>query len=238
MSFKSFKEHAGMFNLVVLVVSVYVLFSLFIDTVFELPFETRRLLRIIDDIICVIYFIDFILLLKQAPNKLKFMRWGWIDLFSAVPIFHVTAPFRIFRLIRLIRIVRAFVSVRNFLDHLFSNRIKGFFTISILITTIVLLFSSILVLELESDSPKANIKTAEDALWWSYVTMSSVGYGDYYPVTSGGRILAVLLMTSGIALFGTFTAVLAAWFLKDPSLHPVHRITNNGSENSEDEITD
>lgn len=237
MTIKSLREQLGMFNLLVLILSVYVLFSLFIDTVFELPNEMRRLLLIIDNIICVVYFIDFILQLRRAPNKIKFLRWGWIDLLSAVPVFYAATPFRVFRLIRLIRVVRAFVSIKDFFDHLFTNRLKGFFTLAFLLTVIVMLFSSILILELE-DSPKANIKTAEDALWWAYVTMTTVGYGDYYPVTTGGRILAVLLMTCGIGMFGTFTAILSTWFLQDPNRHPMHRVSNKKVENGEDEITD
>ena len=60
----------------------------------------------------------------------------------------------------------------------------------------------------------SNIKTAEDALWWSFVTVTTVGYGDLYPVTTAGRIIAAALMTVGVALFGTFTAYVASWFVQ------------------------
>jgi voltage-gated potassium channel len=237
MGVKHIKEKLGLLNMLVLILSVYVLFSLFIDTVFELPIETRRLLRIIDNVICVVYLLDFIQRFRQAPNKWKFLKWGWIDLLSAVPIYYGTLPFRLFRLIRLVRILRSFVTLQGVFDHIFTNRLKGFFTIAVLFTVVILLFSSIIILELET-APNSNIRTAEDAIWWTYVTMTTVGYGDYYPVTTGGRLLAVVLMTCGIGMFGTFTAYLSTWFLQDPKLHQRHQSKAKEPEIPEDEITD
>jgi voltage-gated potassium channel len=63
-------------------------------------------------------------------------------------------------------------------------------------------------------SPDSNIKTAEDALWWSAATVTTVGYGDFYPKTTLGRIIAVMLMISGVGLFGTFTAYTASFFME------------------------
>jgi voltage-gated potassium channel len=77
----------------------------------------------------------------------------------------------------------------------------------------MILFASVTILELE-DTPDANIKTAEDAIWWAYATITTVGYGDKYPVTTGGRIIAAMLMTTGVGLFGTFTAYVSSWFVK------------------------
>ena len=62
--------------------------------------------------------------------------------------------------------------------------------------------------------PDSNIKTAEDAIWWAFTTITTVGYGDRYPVTSEGRFVAVVLMAAGVGLFGTFSAFLASWFLE------------------------
>ena len=76
---------------------------------------------------------------------------------------------------------------------------------------------SVWVLNAESKSPEANIKTGSDALWWSYVTVATVGYGDRYPVTNPGRIVGVVLMTVGVGLFGVFTGFLANKFLSPKS---------------------
>jgi len=75
------------------------------------------------------------------------------------------------------------------------------------------LSSSIAILQVETD-PRSNIKTAEDALWWSYTTITTVGYGDLYPVTAEGRLIAIVVMTFGVGLFGTFTAYIASVFVK------------------------
>ena len=84
----------------------------------------------------------------------------------------------------------------------------------------MMIFSSIAILNCET-SPESNIKTAGDALWWSFVTITTVGYGDYYPTTIEGRIIAVLLMTTGVGLFGTFTAYVASFFFQSaPTAQP------------------
>jgi voltage-gated potassium channel len=81
-----------------------------------------------------------------------------------------------------------------------------------MIAILMVIFSSIAILQVEN-VPNSNIKTAEDALWWSYVTVTTVGYGDKFPVTLEGRIIAGFLMTTGVGLFGTFTGFVASWFV-------------------------
>jgi voltage-gated potassium channel len=74
--------------------------------------------------------------------------------------------------------------------------------------------SSVAILQVEK-VPESNIKTAEDAIWWAFVTTTTVGYGDKYPVTTEGRFIAVFLMATGVGLFGTFTGFLASWFVEE-----------------------
>jgi voltage-gated potassium channel len=83
----------------------------------------------------------------------------------------------------------------------------------ILTTLLVVVFGSIAVLNVERPAG-GNITTGADALWWAIVTISTAGFGDLYPTTAEGRLIAVGLMVVGIGLFGTFTAFLATWFLK------------------------
>ena len=78
----------------------------------------------------------------------------------------------------------------------------------------MIIFGSIAVLEFEKQSSDASIRTPGRALWWTVVTISTVGYGDYYPVTLGGQVVASMLIVMGIGLFGVFTAVMAKWFLE------------------------
>ncbi len=142
------------------------------------------------------------------------MKWGWIDLIASIPTLDFMRAGRLLRLIRLIRILKAFRSTKLIVQHIFKNKIQGTLTSVSLIAVLMLLFSSIAILEFETD-PNSNIKTAGDAVWWAYVTITTVGYGDKYPVTTEGRIIAAILMTVGVGLFGTFTAFVSSWFVKD-----------------------
>ena len=202
----------GLLNLTVILLSIYVLGALVIDTVFVLPREISTLLNYIDTSICVFFFLEFSVRFYKAENKLKFMRWGWIDLISSIPMIGYLRAGRLLRLIRLLRILRAFRSTRHLLNHIFANRAKGALTSVFIIAILLVIFSAIAILQVEKD-PNSNIKTAEDAIWWAYVTITTVGYGDKFPVTTEGRIIASILMTAGVGLFGTFTAYVASWFV-------------------------
>src|SRR6185436_14770425 len=81
-----------------------------------------------------------------------------------------------------------------------------------LLALVLITASSTAILHFENAN-ESNIKTADNALWWAFATITTVGYGEYYPVTAEGRIVAAILMTAGVGLFGAFSAALAAWFL-------------------------
>jgi voltage-gated potassium channel len=206
------EQKLSVLNIMVFVLSIYVLGALVFDTMFKLPYETEELLIYIDHTICFIFFIEFCYHFYKAENKLKYMHWGWIDLLSSIPLVGFLRVGRVFRLIRLIRVIRAFKSTKHLVNHIFANKVQGTLTSVLIIAILLIIFSSIAILQVEHD-PKSNIKTAGDALWWSYVTITTVGYGDRYPVTDEGRILAAVLMTAGVGLFGTFTAYISSLFV-------------------------
>jgi voltage-gated potassium channel len=80
---------------------------------------------------------------------------------------------------------------------------------------VVLFAGSAAVLHFESVAPNGNISTAHDALWWSITTITTVGYGDFFPVTTEGRVVAVLLMITGVGSFATLAGLLASVFMED-----------------------
>jgi len=212
----SSNHNLGILDITVIFLSIYVLGALFIDTYFKLPTETSLLLSYIDNSICAFFFVEFCIRFYKADNKLKFMRWGWVDLISSIPMVGFLRAGRVLRLIRLLRIVRAFRSTKHLVDHIFKNKAKGTLTSVFIIAVLLVIFSAIAILQVE-DAPNSNIKTAEDAIWWAYVTVTTVGYGDKFPVTTEGRIIAAALMTVGVGLFGTFTAYVASWFATEKS---------------------
>ena len=91
---------------------------------------------------------------------------------------------------------------------------------TLFLTIIVLEFGSIFVLAAEARADNANILTASDALWWSYVTVTTVGYGDRFPVTTYGRLVGVAMLTIGVGLFGVLTGFLANAFLAPAKAEP------------------
>lgn len=169
--------------------------------------ETAHLIDLFDLGICSIFFIDFIRNLCVAKSKSKYMMtWGPIDLISSIPLIQ---GFRWARLARLIRIVRSVKSIHAIIKSLRSDYRQAIVIFGFLTAELVIIGSCFAVLHFESQDPTANLTKAGDVLWWSIVTMSTVGYGDFYPVTVGGRFFAVLLMLVGIGLFAMLAGVFA-----------------------------
>lgn len=192
---------------------VYVLGALFVDTVFRLPAETSALLNRVDNFVCLVFIGDFVFNVITAKSKLGYLKWGWIDLVSSIPNIQILRWGRFARVIRILRILRGIRSTKLILKFLFANRAKGTFASVAMISFVLAVFSSIAILNCET-SPDSNIQSASDALWWSFVTITTVGYGDFYPTTLLGRVIAAVLMTTGVGLFGTFTAYIASFFLQ------------------------
>ncbi|MDB6003044.1 MAG: ion transporter, partial [Prosthecobacter sp.] len=100
-------EQLGTFQVVTLILSVYVLIALFMQSVFHLQEETVALLDRVDFYVCLVFLTDFCIRLHRSPSKLGFMKWGWIDLISSIPMFDALRIGRMVRLIRIFRILRA-----------------------------------------------------------------------------------------------------------------------------------
>jgi voltage-gated potassium channel len=206
------EKNIKLFDLLIIVLSVYVLLALLISSIFYIPKEIYKLLEITDNGICLFFLIDFIRNFYNAENKYEYMKWGWIDLISSVPMLPSFRVGRLFRLIRLIRILRAFRSTKILIRYIFKSKIKGTMISVFIITLLIILASSVSILIVEK-GPSCNIRTAGDAIWWTMETITTVGYGDKYPVTPEGRLIGVMLMVSGVGLFGTYTAYIASLFV-------------------------
>ena len=159
---------------------------------------------------------DFLyrLLTAQSKSDYFFRKFGWADLLSSLP-FANTKILRMFRLWRVIRLMRNF-GLRNLMREFVADRAGNALLTVVFLVLCVLEFGSLAVLSAEKSSPDANITNASSALWWTYVTITTVGYGDRYPVTNAGRFVGVLVMTAGVGLFGTLSGFLANTFLSPP----------------------
>ena len=164
-------------------------------------------------ILSVILFLDFCSRLWTAESRSAyfFRNFGWADLLASVPL----PQFKILRLFRLARVYRLLreYGARNIGRSLLKERAGSALLSLLFIALLVLEFGSLWMLRLEARSPDANITTASDALWYVIVTISTVGYGDQYPVTNPGRVLGAVIIVLGVAIFGTLTGYLANLFL-------------------------
>jgi len=168
---------------------------------------------IIDLLLSGLFFFDFLRLFITAERKghYFFRDFGWADLLASL-------PFPQLKLLRLFRLTKAYgIIKRAGLEGIKRGFVEDRASAALLIvvfTIIILLeFGSVGILLLEQGDPDANIKTASDAIWWVYVTITTVGYGDQYPVTNGGRAFATIVMLVGVGLFGVVTGFLANKFL-------------------------
>jgi voltage-gated potassium channel len=117
------------------------------------------------------------------------------------------------RIIRVIRVLRGIRAAKIVTSIFFAHKAKGALATALFVCIVLVTFGSVMILHVETDAA-SNIKTPGDALWWSFATVATVGYGDKYPVTAEGRGLGIILMVGGIGLFGTFTGYLTKWFLE------------------------
>lgn len=208
---ESGKSELTWLNIIIILLSTYVMVALLFDLFFELDERVSSLIELTDNAICVFFFFEFIYRLTTATDKLGYLKWGWLDLLSSIPMVDSFRYARILRIIRFIRVVRAFMTANLFFQHFFRKKAQGAFYSVAIIALMVVILGSLAILQVEN-TPDANIKTPSDALWWSYVTIMTVGYGDKYPVTDEGRIIGAVMMTVGVVLVSTMAGYVASWF--------------------------
>ena len=169
----------------------------------DLPAPLLDLCRWLSWIAWVIFVVDFVVRLTLADERLRYLVRHWYDvLVLALPLLR---PLRLLRLIPLLSVLnrRARVTLRG--------RVAVYIAGG---ASLLAFCAALAVLDAERSSPNANITDFGDAMWWAITTMTTVGYGDHYPVTAVGRLVAFGLMIGGIALLGTVTATLASWLVE------------------------
>jgi voltage-gated potassium channel len=202
----------GILQIAILILSLLLLVALAIDTLFQLPPNVKMVIQIADTAICGILLTDFLVRLYRADSKLAFMKWGWIDLVASIPNLDILRWGRMVRVLRVIRLLRGVRSVHRVIQMVFQNRLEGGAVSLGLMAFLLVAFSSVSVLVFERE-PESNIKSAEDAIWWSIATITTVGYGDKYPVTTEGRVIGIVLMVCGVGMFAGLSGLVASLFL-------------------------
>ena len=197
-----------------LVLTVLVIPLVAVPLIWHLPPNAARTVEILDYFVWAAFAFEYVGKLYLAPDRRQFVKRNIPDLIIVlVPLLRPLRLLRSVRLLRLLRLTRlvalvveSLVEVRAILKH------RGLNYVLLIVSAVVLLCASV-VLEFEKANPSANIKNYPDALWWAVTTITTVGYGDKFPMTPAGRGVAVFLMVMGIALFGVLTASIATYFV-------------------------
>lgn len=201
------------YQLFMLILCVFAIAIIALEGIVHLDPRMTKVFDYADDFVCLFFLADFFVSFARAPRKWKyFLTWGWLDLMSSVPALDVARWGRIARIARIARVLRVLRASRIMTNLLWRKRGQSMALAAALVALFLIVGSSVAILHFETFE-ESNIKTAEDAVWWAFATITTVGYGDRYPVSAEGRVIAALLMTAGVGLFGAFSAALAAWFL-------------------------
>jgi voltage-gated potassium channel len=202
------------FEIFVSIVTAISVIVILLPSIFPLTYNQLQTIYILDIIVVIILVADFYMRFKESEEKgIKFIAKHWYEIPAMLPLIlfaiveqdqsFIGATARGLRLIRLFRIVHLFFRTLRIFE---GRRILYI----IIFSTIALTSGAISEYLVESTSPNAKITNIGDAFWWAIATVTAAGYGDVYPVTVGGKIIASLLMIVGIAILGVLISTLGA----------------------------
>ena len=198
--------------IVLTVVAIGLLLTL---EVAELSDGTAKQLEVVDVVLCGLFLADFLIRLRMArDDRLRFLRRNWLDLLGAIPLVGPLRTARRMRLVRILRFARLAVLGRRLVRHYdLPVAPTQTFVNLVLATTLVWALAAWSFFSFE-DGVNESITGFGDALWWSMTTLSTVGYGDLYPVTDGGRVVAVGTMIFGVGVLGILAGTIATAFVE------------------------
>lgn len=162
---------------------------------------------LLDRFILIIFSIDYFFRLYIAEDKMKFIKSNVIDLIAIIPFNSIFQAARFAKVFKVLRILIFIVKIRRYIDKFVRTNNFHY----VLWLTLVTIFLGALGMHLTEQ------KSFADSLWWSFVTATTVGYGDISPSTPIARIIAVILMITGISFIGMLTGTIATYFIKKPS---------------------
>ena len=206
-------QKSAAYQLFLLVLSIYVLTVLALETWVVSDPEIGQVLQFIDFSICLVFLGDFFWNLYTAENRLKYLKWGWIDFVSSLPAVDPLRWGRLSRVVRIIRFLRAIKSFKILMNSLQNSRFESLTLIVLLITFLAFTLCSSLILEYEREYD-SSIRVAKDALWWSFLNIMNAKVSITTAQSSEGMVLTVILNKVGFLLFAYFNAIIIAWLIQ------------------------
>lgn len=198
------------FELVMMVLSIISVVIIVLHQFGPFNGTEKELLLKLDTGICLVLLSHFFYGLFSARHKKQFLTTHWIDFIASIPAVDIFRYGRIFQVLRVLRMLRV---ANQVIRHLLKNSGSTMLASMLLILLVVLGGSAIAILMTEAGSTGSNIETAEDAIWWALVTISTVGYGDYYPITTAGRVISAIVILTGVSIFAGISGLLASSLL-------------------------
>ena len=207
------KSQRFLYELFMMILALVVVTITIIQLTMTLSSEMDRIITVIDNGIYILFLLDYFIRLIKSENKWSFIKNNKIDLITIIPFNSLFMALRIFRFLRVTEFLRAAKALKATV--FINNMVKkvriilrtNYFNYVLLIT-ITLIFSCAAFISIFED-----IKF-KDALWWSFVTTTTVGYGDIAPTSDLGRIVAVILMITGVTFMGVLTGTISTYFLR------------------------
>lgn len=173
--------------------------------------HTGDIAKIVNYILAIFFALNFVyrFLISTSPRQYLLYEFGWLDILCIIPFYQISWLFRGVRS----SMIFLHMGWKKLRHNLRNEGAEAILFLGVFIILLIIEFGSIAAYNFESADPDSNIKTPTDALWWAIVTIATVGYGDFYPVTLGGRLTASVMMIAGIGIFATLTGYLANRYL-------------------------
>ena len=206
-----------LFDIIIQVLVIFSIITFSIDTIPDLSITTKEFLNTFEIFSIVIFTIEYIMRIYTADNKVSyiFSFYGIIDLLAIIPFYLAffidlssVKAFKLFRLFRLLKIIK-YVNVLDKFQKAMYNA-KEEFVIFFMLTLIMFYLSSIGIYYFENEAQPEVFKSIFDSMWWSVATLTTVGYGDVYPITVGGKIFTTIILLIGLGVVGIPAGIVAS----------------------------
>lgn len=208
-----------LWEIIILVLSLYVVVLFGYELIIPIPPHLIFLFDRIDTIICLLFLGDFFFFLFKSDNKPLYFKRNWLELVSSIPFVEFFRVFRMARILRiakffeLLKLLRGFNGIFHCIMYLKKNKLRSILFSYVALLIAVVLYCSAAFYVCERGANKL-VHSYFDALWWAFITVTSVGYGDIYPKTLEGRLIAMVLTLFGMGLFALIIAEGSAKFAK------------------------
>ncbi|WP_220718921.1 potassium channel family protein [Agarivorans litoreus] len=208
------KTRINAFDLVMLLLSLIAIVIVSSLLFYPADSQLKVLLINLDTLICVVFILHFVVSAARSQSPLGYCKHHWIDLVASIP---MVESLRLLRFFHALRLIKALSAERHLLANLKHRRVESTAATILFTLLMIILVGSISILLTEQDETGSQISSAGEALWWAIVTISTVGYGDFVPVTDAGRIIAGVMILTGVGFFGAISGLISTILLRGKS---------------------